>query len=287
MEASHVRSAVNAAMATAAGLGMKVEDAVVLQDSNRLAVRLLPCDVLVRVAHAVHREGARFELEIAGSLSRTGSPVAGPDPRVEPRVYLNDGFALTLWMYHQPIAPGEVEAVEYAHALERLHAGMREIELPSPHFTDRVAHAEHLVSDPVLTPELEAHDRDLLGATFRRARSAIAQSGAPEQLLHGEPHPGNLLRANAGLLFVDFETACRGPVEFDVAHAPERVSEHYKGADKGLVAECRLLMTALVAAWRWDRDDLFPDGHRMGTELLSELRAAAEGHQLDGGSLTN
>jgi hypothetical protein len=28
----------------------------------------------------------------------------------------------------------------------------------------------------------------------------------------------------------------------------------------------------MVAAWRWDRDDLFPDGRRTGHKLLRTLR---------------
>jgi len=72
------------------------------------------------------------------------------------------------------------------------------------------------------------------------------------------------------------ETCCRGPVEFDVAHVPEEVGTHYPGADQDLLSKCRILVLAMVATWRWDRDDQFPNGHRMGTELLSRIRAAQE-----------
>ena len=37
-------------MGVATALGLKANDAIVLQESNKLAVRLLPCDVLARVA---------------------------------------------------------------------------------------------------------------------------------------------------------------------------------------------------------------------------------------------
>jgi Ser/Thr protein kinase RdoA (MazF antagonist) len=62
-----------------------------------------------------------------------------------------------------------------------------------------------------------------------------------EQLLHGEPHPGNVLGTKTGLLFIDLETCCRGPVEFDPAHVPEDVSKRYAGADADLLGECRVL----------------------------------------------
>ena len=281
MQTSHVRSAVDAAKSSASALDLRVDDAVVLHDSNRLAVRLLPCDVLVRVAHVAHQAGAEFEVEVARRLAETDSPMAALEPRVEPRVYVRDGFVVTLWTYYEPVSPRDVTPAEYAQALERLHAGMRGIDFTAPHFTDRVAEAQRLVGNRAHTPELGDAERELLSNTLRKLRWAIGQRGAAEQLLHGEPHPGNLLRTKNGLLFADLETCCRGPVEFDVAHVPEEVSEHYPDADRDLLGECRVLMLAMIAAWRWDRDDQFPNGRRMGTELLSQVRAALDRYGLD------
>ena len=70
---------------------------------------------------------------------------------------------------------------------------MRQIDLTAPHFTDRVAEAQWLVGDRAQTPELADADRELLSNTLRSLRRAIGDRGAAEQLLHGEPHPGNLL----------------------------------------------------------------------------------------------
>ncbi len=276
MQASDVPRAVAAARSSASALGLRVDDAVVLHDSNRLAVRLLPCDVLARVADVTHQAGAAFEVEVARRLAATDSPVAALEPRVEPRAYVRDGFVVTLWTYYEPASPRDVAPAEYAQALERLHTGMREIDLPAPHFTDRVAKAQWLLSNRTHTPELGDADRKLLSTTLRTLRWAIGQRGAAEQLLHGEPHPGNVLRTKNGLLFADLETCCRGPVEFDIVHAPNEVSTHYGDADQDLLRECRVLMLAMIATWRWDRDDHFPNGRRAAAELLSEMRAMLE-----------
>ena len=112
-------------------------------------------------------------------------------------------------------------------------------------------------------------------------RRTIGARGGAEQLLHGEPHPGNLLRTQKGLLFLDLETCCRGPVEFDIAHAPAAVSEHYPGADQQLVQQCRILVLAMITMWRWDRDDQFPNGRQLGLTWLDELRAAVAHYGLD------
>jgi phosphotransferase family enzyme len=274
MKASDVPRAVAAGMATASALNLPVDDAVVLHDSNRLAVRLLPCDVLARIAPVAHHAGAAFEVEIARRLAETESPIAELEPRAEPRVYQRNGFAVTLWTYYESVPNGDIAPSEYAQALERLHAGMRQVDVAAPHFTDRVEEAQVLVGNPDLTPDLANADRELLGQTLSSLRRAIVERGSPEQLLHGEPHPGNLLRTKKGLLFVDLETCCRGPVEFDIAHAPEEVSAHYPKADRDLLRECRLLMLAMIATWRWDRDDQLPNGRRLGTEWLGQIRAA-------------
>jgi len=281
MEPSEVQRAIEAGRSAASTLGLRVEDAVVVNNSNRIAVRLTPCDVLARVAPLSHQTHAELEVEVARRLAETDGPVAALEPRVEPSVYVRDGFVVTLWTYYSPVSPQEVAPAEYAQALARLHAGMREVDLPAPHFTDRVAEAQRLIGNRAQTPELGDADRELLSNTLRKMRGAIGQRGASEQLLHGEPHPGNLLRTKNGLLFVDLETCCRGPVEFDIAHAPEEISEHYPAANQDLLRECRILMLAMVQAWRWDRDDQLPNGRARAAEWLFEMRAALDRYGLD------
>lgn len=276
MDASQIQLAIRAAVATATALGLRSDDAVVLHNSNRLALHLRPCNVLARVAQVEHQEVDAFELEVASRLAETNSPIALPDPRVEAQVYLRDGFAITLWTYYEPVSPDVVAPAEYARALVQLHAGMRQVTVGAPHFTDRVAEAQSLVDDRSQTPELRDADRALLSNTLRTVTRSMSHRGAAEQLLHGEPHPGNLLRTKHGLLFADWETCCRGPVEFDVAHVPEDVSTHYPGVDQELLGECRILMLAMVAAWRWDRDDQFPNGRQMGSELLGQIRSSLD-----------
>ncbi|MBE2272341.1 MAG: aminoglycoside phosphotransferase family protein, partial [Anaerolinea sp.] len=256
------------------------DDGVVLHNSNRIAVRLIPCDVLARVAPLAH-QAAEFEVEVGRHLAEAGCPVEKPEPRVEPRVYVRDGFAITLWNYYEAMQPQDIAPAEYAQALKRYHDCVRQIDLTVPHFTDRVAEAQRLVSDRAQTPELDDTGRKLLGNALRGLKRVIVERGAPEQLLHGEPHPGNLLNTKNGLLFIDLETSCRGPVEFDIAHAPEDVSEHYPGVNQDLLRECRILMLAMVTAWRWDRDDQLPNGRYLGIEGIDQVRAALNRYGTD------
>src|SRR6266568_5842192 len=277
MQESDVVRAIGAAMEVASGLGLAVADARVIHNSNKLALRLLPCDVFARVAVAGF-EAFEAELEIGRRLADVGGPVASLEPRVEPRVYERHGFVVTLWTYYEQVRQ-EVSPANYAKALERLHAGMAKVDTTVPHFSDRVAEAQQLVASPDRTPGLEDSERKLLSSTLRSQRREISERTSGEQLLHGEPHAGNLLNTKSGPLFIDLETCCRGPVEFDLAHVPEEVSECYSGADQELLRACRLLVLAMVAAWRWDLDDQLPNGKRVGHELLGALRAAHRGRR--------
>ncbi|WP_203567561.1 aminoglycoside phosphotransferase family protein [Aestuariimicrobium ganziense] len=274
MEATRVNTAINAATEIVRQAGLLADDVVVLNNSNAVILRLLPADLVARVAEA-GREVAAFEVEIAQQLQARGAPISTLDPRLPARVHHRDGFAITFWTHHQPL-PESIPPAAYADALHRLHQAMADLDpatLPTPHFTDRAAEAEALLTDPTRSPNLADDDRTLLLHHLRTARDTILASGAPEQLLHGEPHPGNLLHTAAGTLLIDFETCCRGPVEFDLAHALAEVAEHSPHPlDPIVLAECRHLVLTLVAAWRADATDEFPDGPGHGRAIIERLR---------------
>ena len=110
-----IERAIRAVTAIAGSLDLDVGDAVVLHDSNKLTLRLTPCDVLARVA-PVGDEVAQFEVELSHLLVEAGCPVAHLEPRVKPLVYRRDGFAVTLWTYYEPVSPHTPPA-GYAEAL--------------------------------------------------------------------------------------------------------------------------------------------------------------------------
>ena len=282
MQAAEARRAVAAAMSTASALDLAVDDAVVLNDSNRLVVRLTPCDIVARVTPATHHAGsAEREVELVKRLAQTDSPVAALDARVEPRLFLRDGFEIAMWTYFEPVQARTLPPAEYAQALGRLHAGLREVDVTTPHFLDRVAETQRDVASRDVTPDLAETDRAFLADTLRDLGEAIVDRGAPEQLLHGEPHPGNVLNTKSGPLFMDFENTCRGPVEYDLGWVPKEVSELYPNADQDLVDECRGLVLAIVVMHRWRRGDQHPSGRQSGVAFLDVLRAGPPWPALD------
>jgi Ser/Thr protein kinase RdoA (MazF antagonist) len=276
MQAAEGRRAVAAAMSTASAAGLAVDDAVILNDSNRLVVRLTPCDIVARVTpvthHAGHHVSAEREVELVKRLAQAGSPVAALDARVEPRVFVQDRFKISLWAYYEPAESRVLPPAGYAQALERLHAGLRQADFTSPHVMDRVAAVQQDVASRDVTPDLADTDRALLAGALRDLKRPVVNRSMPGQLLHGEPHRWNVLSTKNGPLFTDFENTARGPVEYDLAWVPTAVSDRYPDADRDLVGECRGLVLAMIAAYRWRRDDQHPSGRQSGVALLHVLR---------------
>lgn len=274
MQPAEVPRAVTAAMSVASTLGLAVDDGVVLNDSNRLVVRLMPCDVVARIAAAppAYQAMLATEVEVAERLAVMGSPVAPLDPRVEPRSFEHDGFTVSMWTYYEPV-PRTLPPTEYAEALQRLHAGLRQVDVAVPNFMDRVAGALADVESRAATPDLAPLDRVLLTDTLRDLSRSIVRRRAGEQLLHGEPHQWNVLDTVVGPLFTDFENACRGPVEYDLAWVPGEVSERHPSADQELVGQCRGMVLAIIAMHRWRVGDQHPSGRPGGVAFLDALRA--------------
>jgi hypothetical protein len=71
MEMPDITRAIAAATSVAASLDLPANDAIVLHNSNKLALRLMPCDVFARVA-PVGQEVAQLEVELAQRLAEVG-----------------------------------------------------------------------------------------------------------------------------------------------------------------------------------------------------------------------
>lgn len=285
VEAAEARRAVAAAISLAESFHLAVVDAEVLNDSNRLVVRLVPCDVVARIVPLDYRVfaaavGAAQEVEVVRRLAAADAPLATLDPRVEPRAFERDGFEIELLTYYEPMTAPALGPEEYANALQRLHGAMRHIEIEAPRFTDRVADVERWVARRDATPDLTNSDRELLLHTLSSLRQSVVDRCAPEQLLHGEPHPWNVLQTKSGPRFVDFENCVRGPIEWDLGWVPAAVSERYSDIDEDLVVHCRGLVLAIVAAHCWRPEDERP-GSESRMAFLSALRGGPPWTALD------
>jgi hypothetical protein len=263
-------SAVAAATSIAVSNGLDVTEPKVLHVSNKISVLLQPCSTVARVA-PVGENVAPFEIDLALKIAAAGGPVAAIEPRMPAEVFRHGDFDVTFWTYYESVGVAPAP-IAYARSLERLHQALRTVDIPTPRFTDRIDEAEQLLEGDNLSGDLSPLERGLVLTTLRDGRRAIAAKRANEQILHGEPHPGNVLSASTGPMFIDLETCCRGPIEFDLAHVPVDVCDFYDGADRELVEHCRALVIAMVAAWRVDVNDRFPNRELALRRLVAALR---------------
>ena len=112
-----------------------------------------------------------------------------------------------------------------------------------------------------MSAALTEQDRKLLSALLDRLWQRLQQESAAavDRVIHGSPHPYNVLLVDREPLFIDFETACIGPIEWDLAHMSEGAVAYYPGVNADLLELCRNVVRLKTAAWCWadvNRGDL-------------------------------
>jgi hypothetical protein len=197
--------AVQAAVAVAAEHGLHSDDPVVLRDAWHVLVHLRPLPLVARVSSGLPypdgppEEDVIRELAVASHAARAGAAVIPPSDLLDPGPHRHGGHVVAFWQYVRPRR--EVEPVAAGQALRGIHEALADYdgELPSLHTADLTGIVDHL--EP-------SADVEFLRELGMREPTGTAQA------IHGDAHLANCL---PGPLWHDFETACRGPREFDLA----------------------------------------------------------------------
>ena len=249
---------------------MRTRHTVVLHTSNNVVAWLRPSDVVVKICVG-HYDRAGDELAIAERLALRGAPIVGPAPGVEPRVHRERGYEMTFWQ-HQPARGRRPSHRAIATSLSSLHDALESLKALSGHgpptLLEVLRFARRALDQPILKTRLGSGDRELLVYWLGSGASELTQTGRATQVLHGSPHDGNYIAVDGQPRFIDFETVCTGPLEWDLAHVDDRVAAAYSHPhDAELLARCRTVVSAQVAVWCW-----------LGIERSPELRWHAEHH---------
>ena len=215
-----VTRAVAAAVAVARVHGLRGTDPVLLNDGANAVVHLRPAPVVARVATTtpllrpdVDRPFSR-EVALATALTAAGAAVVPPSDLLPAGPHAHDGLTLSFWR-HLEFLPEGPTAVEAGSALGALHAVLAGV----PPLWDGSAldtPLDDLTEFAERGTELGADPEDVERATALTAELRPLLSGEV-MTLHGDPHPGNLLRAADGLRWADLEDTCRGPRGWDLA----------------------------------------------------------------------
>ena len=212
--------AVAAAVRVARAHGLRVDDPVVLNDGVNLVVHLRPAPVVARVATylpLLRPDPARHQrrdLQLAAALRSAGAPVLPPADLLPPGPHTEDGFSIAFWQWVE-VLPERPTADVAGRTLADLLAALAEVDpgwtgepldTPLDDLAEFVRTGRQLGADPALVAGV--------GELTDRLRPLLT---GPVQPLHGDAHPGNLLRTPAGWVWADLEDTCRGPVGWDLA----------------------------------------------------------------------
>ncbi|WP_433345536.1 phosphotransferase enzyme family protein [Micromonospora sp. CA-111912] len=202
--------AIDAVTSAAIGAGVPAHDATVIRVGENGVVLLPAACVLARVVpRAAKGSDPRREIEVAALLASRQVPVVHP---ARPEPIIVGQYVVSLWEYLPDSRSADV--VVLAECLRRLHR----IPIPrdflrylSPFdgFEERLKTGTSLdISDRLFLRQL----RDELSVRWDTAEFALG-----EAVLHGDAHMENLLvTADGREAFVDLETVCIGPPEWDL-----------------------------------------------------------------------
>jgi hypothetical protein len=205
--------ALAAAFAVARANGLPTEDARVLRDLTNLIVHFPPAPVVARVSITLgsvrDADWDSEQIRIAQFLVDAGAPVAPPAAGLDPGPHLQDGLSVTLWRYVEH-DEARVDPVAIGRSLRVLHEALTA-------YPGRLPTADRLREIEVVLASLPPSEH--AGAAELAELRAFVQRLAPlaGRPLHGDAHLFNVLCTPAGPLWSDFENACAGPIEYDLA----------------------------------------------------------------------
>jgi hypothetical protein len=274
-------SALQAAREVAGQFGITTTDPVVLHDTNNTVVWLRPQPVVAKVAvRARARADLLLEYAVATELAALDAEIARPMPGTRPVAHPGTGFVVTFWERLEGVDRVDVPAQELAGSLGRLHAALGRTDVSLPSFNVMLATAREALDDDAFMADLGEEDRRFLRHVYDRGLRALESVHFDGRRLHGEPHNGNQIETRRGLRWIDFESSCFGPLEWDLAFQPPGVVRLFPEADPDLLALLRTLNSARVATWCLGgahRPDMRQHGARHLELLRNGSKAADHG----------
>jgi len=265
-------NALEAAVRVAEKFGLSFEDPVLLRSTNNVVAWLSPLMVVAKIGVGQQR-GFHTEVSVASELGALGGPIVPLAPEFPAIVHSQGDFNVTLWRYCPQPSDVEIPGAQLAPALQCLHAAcaMMSTELRAglPSYLEELQAVSELLRDDRRLSALPAMDRRFLVRVFAHLWQHV-QVNSPASthvVIHGSPHPYNVLLVDGQPRFIDFETTSIGPIEWDLAHTSPDTARHFAGViDTQLLEICRELVRVKTAAWCW------ADVHR------GDLRYHAEVH---------
>lgn len=272
-----VQDAADAAVRVATTLGLDVGQPVMMRSTNNVVTWLKPAPVVAKVARK-GRNQLGWEQTVAVSALRHGGPVVGPSELIRATVHAWGDWEMTFWPYHPQDEEHAPDASDLGRALGQLHGALDLAAMTDtpdlPNWDEAPRDVLRRLDDRAFARPLAQADRDLLRRALDRV-DEITFMSAHERALHGSPHAYNVVVAEGEVRFIDLETACRGPVEWDLCHLDPAVADAYApGHSPAALTVARLVVSAMVSALCWEAVNRGPDMRWHAEHHLTAVRAA-------------
>ncbi len=216
-------TAAEAAVSLGAAHGVRTAGPRILKDGSNLLVHLAPAPVVVRVAtftawvRGDPIPNLRREIELTRRLAAAGASVAPPSPLIPPGPHVVAGWAMAVTAFVDHEIGGVPAGLDTLTTLDDLHRRMRAIDVALP-LLGPIREDLDLAWAALVRIGLLAEDAV---AALSRDRDRLIEDlldAAPDvQPLHGDAFPRNTLVGPNGIVWIDFEDACLGPVAWDHA----------------------------------------------------------------------
>ena len=245
-----------AAIRTASKAGLGTVTPEVLHLGNHTTVRLRPWPVVARIASGTSFDfsdgSMERELGIGAHLISRAAPSARPATFVDPGPYIHGDCAISLWNFvdGRPVS-SEADVRMAATSLHAVHSALSDVDADLPSFITKVESCEAILANPDQAQKLSAGDRLFLEKLYERLHGELRAIGGRWHPLHGDSHIGNVRVTGAGAIWLDLESVCMGPTEWDVATLPEPIWCQFPGLNPDLMRLFADVRGLCVAVWCW------------------------------------
>lgn len=178
---------------------------------------------------------------------------------------------MTLWPRLEHLGEDRADAADVGQSLREVHCALDHYDGELPSFLDKLESARALLVDDARMSALDLDDRRFLRIAFDTLFDESNSRQYAVRGLHGEAHGQNRLTTPAGVRWIDFEGACLGPVEWDLAFLPDASLAAFPPPDEAFVQLLRTLNIARTATLCWARYDV-PDLRWHARFHLQQLR---------------
>ena len=230
------------AIAVVVASGVPVGAWTVLSRSNRLVLALGRSELIAKAVRIDDAACLVREFAVARHVAARKGPVAPPASGAS--VLLGESVAVSLWESVEALAqPSDMEV--YNAYLDLRH-GLDSFAGPLPDFREAISRAARLLDTSELR-HVSDKDFTLLRAIFASSFSRLAEFRWTDRVLHGDPHTGNVTSTRQGPRWLDLESVCIGPVEWDLSALPSR--SRALTYDPALLTTLAQLRRACIVVW--------------------------------------